>query len=836
MIKYWLTASVVALLCFPYSSTKLVAGPIEDSQVIPLTEEGQQLELAFTRQLEHLREKLLAKIPAVDQLGGERLNRLITDESLDDDLVRFVVLKEATPAGLARFAQVGEQQKQLLKTLLANPPLMKEMLIADGAKAVKHRHGYGPAQYGRCMEIYDAINRSSSRASSGVFHRLSLAISLEHAVPVIQTNPVEDTVSAGFVDPVARFQHYQKAFLDGELDRAFDRLTTWDLRMVVDGDEPDDTLAWGRQMLRNFRPDHVLDPSDGWRYVSIVGSNVRYGSDCVKFDRPELQKYQNILMNGGVCGRRAFFGRFILRSFGVPTIARPSRGHGALAHWTPDGWVVNLGGGWGAGWTNTLYSDDVDFLKNTQARRNPEAFAAVKRAHWIGDLFDESRIYSHKDGDPGFWNATALRRQQEIIDRGDSVTLDALGEELAEADKPLTPSDTNDAGVQLDPKQIQVSGNGSISIPAASFLESSRGAKEVAAMRSFSDGMQVFLPRFFPKGLTVMRGGTWKGEPDACTSGKRMLSGGYGRYENWGLRAAVSVASDNPPRDLTLEVAEGVTMDFVLIPAGSFVMGGTSSKDGRFECVELPKHEVELTKGFYLGKYEVTQKQYEAVMNANPSRSTKDPQCPVDNVSESDALSFCGKMAEAVGMDVRLPTEAEWEYASRAGASSTWFFGEDPSGISDYAWFKGNADAKSHPVGLKKPNPWGLFDIYGNVCERISDKYQRDYYATSPRQDPTGPSPGTHSHLDYQITVPKSGRYELTVGVVTVNYGQRINFSVNQDDAKVVVDLPFSNGDWATSEPVTLMLTEGENTLRLWRDYPPQYGIAINEIQLEFSP
>ena len=69
-----------------------------------------------------------------------------------------------------------------------------------------------------------------------------------------------------------------------------------------------------------------------------------------------------------------------------------------------------------------------------------------------------------------------------------------------------------------------------------------------------------------------------------------------------------------------------------------------------------------------------------------------------------------------------------------------------------------------------------------------------------------------------------------------MNYGQRINFSVNQDDAKVVVDLPFSNGDWATSEPVTLMLTEGENTLRLWRDYPPQYGIAINEIQLEFSP
>lgn len=118
--------------------------------------------------------------------------------------------------------------------------------------------------------------------------------------------------------------------------------------------------GWGREMLRNYRPDHIYNSNYGWRYVSLVSSCVKYGSQDVKYDRPELQNYQNILMNGGVCGRRAFIGRFILRSFGIPTTARPSRGHVALAHWTPEGWVVNLGGGWGSGWTKTRCNKDVD--------------------------------------------------------------------------------------------------------------------------------------------------------------------------------------------------------------------------------------------------------------------------------------------------------------------------------------------------------------------------------------------------------------------------------------------------------------------------------------------
>ena len=329
-----------------------------------------------------------------------------------------------------------------------------------------------------------------------------------------------------------------------------------------------------------------------------------------------------------------------------------------------------------------------------------------------------------------------------------------------------------------------------------------------------------------------MRGGTWKGDANACSSGFRMLSGGYGRYENWGLRAAVSHSGGKAPRELTLDLGDGVKMEMVYIKPGKFVMGGESTKDGRFECVEVPKHEVVITKGFYLGKYEVTQAQYETLMGSNPSRSTKNPDCPVDNVAAADAITFCGKLAEVTGRDARLPTEAEWEYASRGGKSSKWFFGDDSSKLDAYAWSKANAGGKSHPVGEKKPNPWGLYDIYGNVCERISDTYARNYYSISPKEDPTGPSQGTNSLFEYQVNAPKSGKYALKAKVVTANYDQRINLQVNDSADELVMQMPFTEGDWKESDEIMVTLKQGENTLRFSRDQPPQYGVAIKNFTL----
>ncbi|NNE92772.1 MAG: SUMF1/EgtB/PvdO family nonheme iron enzyme [Verrucomicrobiales bacterium] len=825
--------AILRLFAFSFVCSLPLSG--QDAGQPPLTDAGKKLEAQYADQFEKLRTELTAKIPKQGQANGEKLDQFLANEALDAQLVQFVVLHEATPRGLAEFAQQGRDQWSLVESLLANTDLMKQMLVADGAKAPKMgRNGYGPAQYGPAIQIYSNIQKTSDKASAGVLQRLAVATSLEHAVPIAQANPEAATDAPATVDPVKRYLHFEKAHLGGELDSTFDQLSTWDLRMVVDGDEPDETLTWGREMLRNYRPDHIYNSNFGWRYVNIVTSDVKYGSQDVKHDRPELQKYQNMLMNGGVCGRRAFFGRFILRSFGVPTTARPSRGHAALAHWTPDGWVVNLGGGWGAGWTKTRYDKDTDFLASTQARINREAFLKVKRAQWIGDVLGETRTYGENaKTPPAFWNEVSLKTQRSIIKESKAVTLAALGEDLGEANEPTVAEKVMASPVTPADKEITVGDNGKISIPAAAYTKPKGNTRDVLAMKSFDGGLQIFLPRFFPQGQTIMRGGTWKGDADALASGSRMLSGGYGRYENWGLRAALTPpGGKKTPAEVTLDLGDGVKMEMVYIKPGTFIMGGESETDGRFQCVEVPKHEVQLTKGFYLGKYEVTQAQYAAMVGSNPSKSTKAPDCPVDNVGEADALSFCGKVAAKTGLEVRLPTEAEWEYASRAGSDAKWFFGDDPSPIGDYAWFKDNAGGKSHPVGQKKPNPFGLYDIYGNVNERIADKYDRSYYSKSPRVDPTGPSPGTKSHLEYTVTVPKAGNYALTAQVVTANYGQRICVSTNGSDSENVLEMPFTVGKWQKSEPVTIALKEGENTLNFWRNEPPQYGLAIKEFTL----
>jgi hypothetical protein len=347
-------------------SSLWAAKPKEDEQP-PLTEFGQRIEAHYAKQMEDLRSQLLAKIPYTpaltpsekvekekidfsDTKGGKKgedlsLEELLGEEDggkpgqgtpekkertqeeifapfmssdlLDELLVKYVVLLESTPRGLAGFAPQGKEHFALVEQMLADSELMKQMLIADGAKAKRMgRSGYGPARYGEAMKIYADIRKASKKSSAGVLHRLALAIGLEHAVPIEQSNPTVLNSAPATIDPVKRYLHYEKAFINGELDSTFKKLSTWDLRMVVNGDEPDETLNWGRRMLRNYRPDHIYNSNFGWRYVAIVGSDVKYGSGDVKYDRPELQKYQNILMNGGVCGRRAFFGRFILRSFG----------------------------------------------------------------------------------------------------------------------------------------------------------------------------------------------------------------------------------------------------------------------------------------------------------------------------------------------------------------------------------------------------------------------------------------------------------------------------------------------------------------------------------------
>jgi formylglycine-generating enzyme required for sulfatase activity len=188
-----------------------------------------------------------------------------------------------------------------------------------------------------------------------------------------------------------------------------------------------------------------------------------------------------------------------------------------------------------------------------------------------------------------------------------------------------------------------------------------------------------------------------------------------------------------------VQITNPLEMKFNLIPPGEFVMGSPESEADRSD-IET-QHLVKITKPFYLSAYEVTQQQYERVMGKNPS-GRKGPTAPVEQVSWHDAVAFCSKLSKQEGVEYRLPTEAEWEYACRAGATTAYSFGDDVSELGEYAWHGRN----THPVGQLKPNAWGLYDMHGNVFEWCQDWYG-PYKSLQVVSDPTGAASGSRRVL-----------------------------------------------------------------------------------------
>jgi len=426
------------------------------------------------------------------------LDGLLSSDNLDAKLVKCVVLVNATARGLAEFAQQGAVQEELVEKLLANTTLMKDMLDAGGANGGK---------YGRAMQIYTDIQNASKKAGEGILYRLAIGTSVEHAVPVGRRNAIADTTAPATVDPVNRYLHYEKAYLDGELDPAFKNMSSWECRQIVNSYAPDHVLAWGREMLRNYRPDHIYASEYGWRYSGIVRTDVAYRHSQEYKDTDSLDFFHNVIKNGGICGRRAFFGVFIVRCFGLPSVERPQRAHAALARWTPKGWVVNLGAGWGYRDAKGLIGmNDANFLLETQMQKYPAEKLKALRAQWIADILGEQKYDSFKDNGGGLWNIISLFQKKAIVAQAKQIELAALGTELGEANESAeTKAKAVETIMVMDTdKKIVTAENGVITIPAVAC----KG--DLQSMKSFLGGLQAYCGGAFDCAVAVTSPGKYQ--------------------------------------------------------------------------------------------------------------------------------------------------------------------------------------------------------------------------------------------------------------------------------------------------------------------------------------
>jgi formylglycine-generating enzyme required for sulfatase activity len=241
------------------------------------------------------------------------------------------------------------------------------------------------------------------------------------------------------------------------------------------------------------------------------------------------------------------------------------------------------------------------------------------------------------------------------------------------------------------------------------------------------------------------------------------------------------------PNDAPNEIRTKSGIVMVQLPGGRFIMGDESEVDAQ-------PHEVYVS-AFYIDKCLVTQEEYQRVMGDNPSR-WKASMNPVEQVRWSDAARYCNARSRLEGLQscydlktwecnfdadgYRLPTEAEWEYACRAGTKTTYFFGNDSSKLRDYAWFEENSGGRPRPVGQKLPNPWGLYDVHGNVWQWCNDFYKVDYYQESPQENPRGPNIGDNKVVrggawKFSAQTCRSGyRYNEDPGYADVCFGYDI--------------------------------------------------------------
>ncbi len=402
-------------------------------------------------------------------------------------LLQKMVLDRISPEILAEKACQKHYFLQIQR-LIQNPILVSQFL--DGGEPTN-------GNYSKAVDIYYSIMVVSDQAKAGVeshniFHRLAVATALEFAKAI----RVFDTKDE--IDPIARYLHYEKAYIDGELDPCFHSLTVWDLRMVVNNDASDEEIDWCRRMLRNYRPDHILDRNYHWRYCMIVKTEVRYKiPDWKHFPKT----YKQLISGGGKCGPRAWFGRYACKSFGIPTWGVRQPGHAAMSHWMPpnmnnNGWLICLGG---PNWSKSYWENrsGTHFNWEVVARRSPLKFECIKWMSCFARFANETCIENEKSaGLKDLWTQLKWLKMRQIARNVDVDTTVQFTEKSTPEDHEhvvLTLIERMKNSHLMEKRSIKYFNNGDIYFPASFTQDITQG--NVLVTKSFhkDGGDQVHI-------------------------------------------------------------------------------------------------------------------------------------------------------------------------------------------------------------------------------------------------------------------------------------------------------------------------------------------------------
>lgn len=423
----------------------------------------------------HEKDTLLQARPLLKQADS-----ILSSDKLDKALTTVTVINRATPKGLAAFAQQSAKHEKLVDTLLGNPALMKEMVLAGGAKG---------GRYGKAMEIFRDIHDATDHPVKGVLHRLALATALELAAP--------ELCQYEHIDPVKRYLAYEKWYLAKQLDPHFENFSTWQYRRVINDRATEEDMEWLRGMLHNYRPDIIDTKIDRDRYTAIFEEMPHKGPEWDE----DITRIQATLNAGGRCGPKAFFGRAVTRSFGIPTWGMRVKRHTAMSHWTPKGWTTALGIGWSSSyWTN----DGAESMQSTlfrldaMARDYPKEYMKAVRAGMIGDALGEERIDGMAAGTCGFWHALGLNLKRAVVT---DANPDFKGIEQPWAVDTYPNRKDGRKGTMLtavikpEDRKIESGTDGSISIPAAACVSPTKDTAKILFMESRLGGIQLHYQR-----------------------------------------------------------------------------------------------------------------------------------------------------------------------------------------------------------------------------------------------------------------------------------------------------------------------------------------------------